>query len=1337
LPRDFARGPNSVESARTVTFGLTGEQTRALLVDLPQRLAVGIEAAVLAALVRVLARFTGSERVKLALERFGRDALNDIDVSRTVGWFTTLFPVALDAPASLDMLSLVSAIAGQLRLVPDGGHGYGLLRYGADEAAAAALRDDVAPEVLFNYFGQIPSATAFSRIRYSARDVGALRAGRLARAFLVEINCRVQDGRLICTWEYSDHHHRASTIEDMSRQFLAALDEVVRSCAAPPTVGALSDAASTAHPGSTSPVSLTATADIVDAYPLSPIQSALLMHHLQSPGADAYFEQSTFTVEGELNLDAFQRACDLVMDRHAILRSCFAWKDRPHPVQIERPGIRFPLTLLDWRAETAEEQARALDAFVAADRGNPFDVQTAPLLRLTLIRLARDRYACVCSYHHLLLDAWSLAVAVREILAHYGAIVAGGLPVLAPARQYREYVEWLQAQDGAVADEFWASKLHGWPGPTPLPGDRGQRVSQRRIADVHESCHLSRADTDALVAMAREHRVTLNTIVQAAWALLLSRWSGRNDICYGVTVSCRPAALGGAEDMIGVFVNTVPMRTRLLPAQTIRQWLAALGAELSDVIVHAVTPLADIHQRWGRPGEPLFDSVVVFQNHPRDVRSDGDVRGLRVTGGARFDRSAWPLMLVVEPGEELRLEFVYDDDRFDRTLIRRLLAQLRVLLHGIAAAPGRRVETLPAWDAAEAHQVVIEWNDTATSAVSDVCYHQLFEAQAARTPEALAVASSTARLTYGELNARANQIAWCLRDLGTGVESRVGVCLGRSTDLVAARLAVLKAGAAYVPLDPDLPPKRLEAMIAEAGAATVVTERRLRDRLPDPAATFCLDEAEHELRQRFTGNLEVTQSSANLAYVIFTSGSSGRPKGVATAHAGFVNLVRWHNAAYRVTAADRKSQLSGLGFDAAIWEMWPYLAAGASVHLPDDETRADWPRLREWLRANAITVCFLPTPLAEAVVDEAWPDDCQLRALLTGGDRLHAWPRRPLQFDFVNKYGPTEVTAVTTWAPFAPRTASPNESPPIGRPIANLQVYVLDASLRPVPAGAAGELFIGGIGLARGYFGRPDLTAERFLPNPFGTPRGSRVYRTGDLVRWSNRGQLEFLGRIDGHIKLRGFRIEPGEIEAALTADPNIRSAAVVPTSHASGVHSLTAYLIVADGREFSADATHARLRRTLPAYMLASRFVVLDEFPLTPNGKVDYRALAARESAPAVEPTAPSAAPATQLEQDLADIWRSLLQTDRVGVHDDFFALGGDSILAIRVSALAGVRGIRMSPAQLFEFPTIAALAARVQVGSGAAEAQHAEAVAGDAVAELSERDLAVLADTLSDPSR
>jgi amino acid adenylation domain-containing protein/non-ribosomal peptide synthase protein (TIGR01720 family) len=1334
IPVDFRRGPNSVASTRSVDFTLSQDETLALLQDLQRKHRVRIDEAVVSAVARVLARWTGASSVRIAVEGHGREPIvESLDISRTVGWFTALYPVLLQVPDVEHPLETLLKIHEQLRAVPKSGLGYGLLRY----AGGTERQSDRAPEpeVLVNYLGQFELGVS-PAFRYSNIDPGPVRAATAARSHLLEINCGIESRCLRCQWAYSDNVHAAETIERRSEEFRTELQRLAADCTRVAPLRSTPADFPLAQLNESELAAITARQpDIEDIYRLSPIQEQLLYHHLRLPTSDVYFEQCGFTIRGSLNLDAFREACQQCVDRHPILRTSFEWQGVRRPVQVVHRRARLPVEESDWRHLQPEECERRRRELFEIDRREGFDLGQAPLLRFQLVRTDDDQWVCLWTYHHLLLDAWSMLLGVGEILWSYQALARGTSPRVNAARPYRDYIAWLDEQDPADAEAFWTRRLNGIDAPTPLPGDAVRRDATRHRAEASAHRSLTASTTQLAMRFARARRITVNTIVQGAWALLLARWSGRSDVCFGATISCRPPMLAGSETMIGVFINTVPFRTAVDPTERVTEWLDRLHGELSELLPHAATPSAEVHAWSGAPsGAPMFESVLVFQNHPRESLPAEAYAGLEIAGLQRVDKSAWPLMLVVEPGPELRLELIYDHNRIDRTTIARLLEQLAHLIEEIQADPVRRVGDLSVLTPEERHLALVEWNDTETRLPDAVCYHHLFETQARRTPDGLAVAFRDDRLTYSALNRYANQIARCLRDLGSAPEKIVAVCLERSTHLVSGRLAVLKTGAAYLPLDPALPPERLQHMVDDARADILVTEARLRDRIPGSiASVLCLDTDFERILHQDGENLDVAMSPDNLAYVIYTSGSTGGPKGVATAHAGLVNLIAWHNRAYRITPRDRKSQLSGLGFDASVWEMWPYLAAGASVHIPDDETRADWPKLLDWMCGQEISVCFFPTPLAEAVIEQPWPERFVLRALLTGGDRLHQWPRQPLKFDFVNKYGPTEVTAVTTWAPFHAAGTSRSDPPAIGRPIANLQLYLLDKDLQPLPAGASGELYVGGIGVARGYVGRADLTAEKFVPSPFSSRPGARLYRTGDLARWSRHGELEFLGRLDSQIKIRGFRIEPGEIESRLNTDPAVQSAVVLARRDSTGGVRLTAYVVPANGGTVHADDLRGRLGRMLPDYMVPSQFVVMDAFPLTPNGKVNRRAL----PNPQVEADAMMAEDVearTDGEQRLAQIWCQVLGLERVGLHDNFFALGGDSILAIRISAAAAQLGIELSPAAVFMFSTIAQLAGHV---SGLDSTVHVEQ--GDTLgpdpgdAGLSKREFEVLARRLS----
>jgi amino acid adenylation domain-containing protein/non-ribosomal peptide synthase protein (TIGR01720 family) len=1295
LPRDFERGENTVASASNVRVTLTGEETRSLLQDVPKAYHLQVNDVLLTALVRTFTRWTGEEHLLINLEGHGRESpFEDVDVTRTVGWFTSLFPVRLEL-GQLSPGAALRSVKEQLRAVPNRGFNYGLLFY-LNERLGPSLRGAAEPEACFNYLGQLDQVLDQSSLFGEAGEApGPAQSPSSRRKHLLDITGGILGGELFFVWTYSENSHARSTIEDLARDFVQTLRSLVVHCQSPdPTAFTSSDF-------SLSPLKqrhidqLTGGGRrIEDIYALSPMQEGMLFHAVRSPESEIYCEQMSINIRGKLDISAFERAWQELVARHSILRAAFVWKNLDDPVQVIHRHLALRVENQDWRALARDVRSEELEGFRQADRKRGFDLSDPPLMRLTLLRIDEELFELIWTYHHIVLDGWSVPLLFKEVLEAYEGLSQGRPSSRKTAHSYREYIDWLKQQDLRKAEAFWRERLRGFTALTPFARSAGPvAIHGEQDGYDQQQIALSRSVTDDLRVLAREQHLTLNTLAQGCWALLLSHYSGESDIVFGATVSGRPAELAGAETMIGLFINTLPVRVQFKDDERVLTLLTKLQAQQAEASRYVYSPLAQV-QAWSElpRGEPLFESLMVFENYPVDLPLAELPGGLEISSSRNIERTDYPLTVIIVPNDELTVRLVYDCRRFGRTMMTRMLAHLQSLLEDIATGDDQILSRLSLLSEAEKHATVIEWNDTGAEYPTAVCFHHMVEIQVMNAPDALAVSFEGQHISYGELNARANQLAHYLRRLGVGLETRVGIGVGRSPEMVIGRLAVLKAGGAYVSLDPEYPAARLVFMLEDAGAHVLLAERRLVERLGDLRVTVVCPFSDWELISRESQDIpDVPMSPDNLAYVYYSSGSTGKPKGVEIEHAGLVNLVTWHNHAYRVTAADRKSQLSGLAFDASVWELWPYLVAGASLHIPAEETRNSWPELLDWMAGEAITICFLPTPLAEAVMDE-WPAGVALRSLLTGGDRLHHWPQKPLSFSFVNKYGPTEVTAVTTWAPMTPAIVR-NPSPPIGRPIANIQTFALNDHLQPVPMGMAGELCIGGIGLARGYLNRADLTAEKFMPNPFNAEPGARLYRSGDLVCYLPDGNIAFLGRRDYQVKIRGYRIELGEIEKSLAEHSDVRAAVVSVIEDPPGRKQLVGYIMPDDGVVPAISQLREFLLERLPEYMVPSVFITLNSLPLTPNGKIDRRALPRPELAGS-ESTRTYAAPRTHVERVLAEIWAQVLGVDRVGTHDNFFELGGDSIQTIRIIARAGQRGIEISPDLLFRNPTIYELA-------------------------------------------
>jgi amino acid adenylation domain-containing protein len=977
---------------------------------------------------------------------------------------------------------------------------------------------------------------------------------------------------------------------------------------------------------------------IEDLYPLSPMQAGLLFHGLYAPATEIYLEQILCTLRGALDAGAFRRAWQRLLDRHGVLRTSFLWEGLDEPLQVVRRGIEMPWIEEDWRGEP-DPDAR-LAAFAAADRQNPFDLRRAPLMRAALLRTAEREHRCVFSFHHLLADGWSLPSLFAELFALYT-----DRPLAAPVLPYRDFVAWLARRDRAADEQYWRQALAGIDGPTPLPWDAAEAPPSARADEFAQHDALLPEDaTAALDAFARERGLTLNTVLQGAWGLLLARWSGEREVVFGAVTAGRPPELPGFETAIGLFINTLPVRLEAAPERPLAAWLAAHQRAQSEARQHEQAPLAEI-QRWsGGPGrEPLFHSLLVFENYPLDAAVAEGTGGLELADVQAVERTSYPLSLAIVPGRRLRLQITHDR-RLEHSTGDRLLGWLTRLLDRFTAAPDRLLRDFELLSEAERAQILTDQHTSPALPAEPAL--QRFERWAAATPDAPAVRDAAETLSFAELDRRAERHAEDLRARGIEPGSCVPLKAERSAAVLVGMLGIWKAGAAWVAIDPSR---------------------------PSPPAPL---------------------PQGALAYVLYTSGSTGAPKGVMVDHAALAHYLAWVDEVLLAPVGHRLPATSGLTFDAALKQLLGPLLAGREVRILPEETATRPGALAQALAAEGFTAWNGVPALWSAVLDAIEGGDAPrpeaLERVLLGGEALSPGlverTRRLLpRAEVWNLYGPTEATANATAARLAP-----GERVHLGTPLPGVRTYVLDRDGRLVPPGGSGELCLAGAGLARGYLGRPDLTAERFLPEPFGD--GGRLYHTGDLVRLHANGLLEHRGRIDSQVKIRGVRIEPGEIDAVLRSHPSVRDAAVTVRRELPGEVRLAAWI------ESTADPTDLKawLRERLPAAAVPADLVLLPDLPRLPNGKIDRRALASRE--PEAGAGRPFEAPANEVEEKLAGLWRDLLHAERVGRGDNFFDLGGHSLLATRLMVrVRDAFGVALPLPAIFEADDLAALAGEI----------------------------------------
>ncbi|MFY0528921.1 amino acid adenylation domain-containing protein [Archangium gephyra] len=1320
LPVDGAGGPNTRASARRVSVMLDTEETQALLQAVPTAWRARIDEVLLGALSLALARWTGERRLRVELEGHGREAPFDgVDVSRTVGWFTAGYPVVMELPARLSPGDAVRAVRDSLRSVPHRGLGYGLLRYLRDDETAATLRAGQPAQVAFNYLGQFDAtAAASSLFGSSPESSGPAQGEGGARTHLLEVGGIVLGGRLKLDWTYSENLHSRASLEALANECVSVLRALIARAdpadllrytpADFPLAGLEQAALERVLPSGSS---------LEDLYPLSPLQEGMLFHSTYSPRSGEYFEQVTCTFHVPMDVAAFRRAWREAVTRHGILRTGFLSEGLEQPLQAVHATVELPWQELDWSTVPSEEQATRLEALLAEDRARGFDLSRPPLMRLTLIRLDARVHRLVWSFHHLLLDGWSVGLLLKEIFAFYGAFRQGRTPQPPRGPAYREYIAWLRKQDVEGTERYWREALAGFSASTPLPSDKGAgRAEASGTRTLH--LELSEQETAALQEFARGNQLTLSTLVQGAWALLLGRYAGQEDVLFGATVSGRPPELAGSDAMVGLLINSLPVRVRLPSGEGVAQWLRGLQARLAGLRQHESSPLVRV-QGWSDVprGLPLFESLVAFENYPLDASVWEGVEDLGVRDYLAVERTNFPLTLVVTPGKSLLLKLTYVQARFEAAAVGQVLEHLRTLMGSLAARPEAPLAAVPMLKAEERNRLLVEWNATRTEYPRHASIHELFEEQVARRPESVAVEYEGQRLTYAELNRRANQVARHLRRLGVVEGSRVGLCAGRSLEMVVATLGILKAGGAYVPLDPGYPSERLAFMLEDTALAVLLVQPELLSKLPPSSAKVVeLEPSWAAFAQESGESLGERVSPASLAYIMYTSGSTGRPKGVCVPHRAVVRLVKG-SSFVEMSEREVYLQFAPISFDAATLELWGALLNGAKlVVFP-----AGTPSLEELGRAlvaHQVSTLWLSAALFEQMMVSQPEALAGVKQVLAGGDVLS--PTRVKQRleaggVLVNGYGPTENTTFTCCY----RMTEPGQvgaTVSIGRPIANTWVYVLDERMQPVPVGVPGELYAGGDGLALGYLNRPELTAEKFVPDPFSQEPGARLYRTGDLVRYLPDGRIEFLGRRDTQVKVRGFRIELGEVEEALAKYPGVEQVVAVVREDAPGDKRLVAYVVPrsptspisplppGEGRGEGVEDPGLNLaqlrgfvKELLPEYMVPSAFVTLEALPLSPNGKVDRKALPAPQSVAGQESSGFDA-PRTPQEELLAGVWAQVLGVKRVGVHDSFFELGGHSLLATQVvSRIRGTFQVEIPLRDVFEAPTVAELAKRV----------------------------------------
>lgn len=1071
-----------------------------------------------------------------------------------------------------------------------------------------------------------------------------------------------------------------------------------------------------------------------DYYPLSFAQRRLWFLDQLDPGIPLYNIPTVMRYRHRLNVKALEKAYSEIVSRHKSLRTIFSTREG-QPVQVITPASPQLLAVVDLSELPSAEREHEAKHLAEREAVQPFDLSVGPLLRVSVICLGPEDHFILFTMHHIISDGWSMGVLVREVISLYEAFVTGQPSPLTPlAIQYVDYAVWQKERMKGEAFErqveYWKKALAG-VGALEFPLDH-PRASMQSFSGAIVTVEIGPEVTARLKELAQREESTLFMILMAAWQVLLMRYTGQEDIAVGTPIAGRTQA--ETDRLIGFFINMLVVRTDLTGAPSFRQLTrrvreVALAAFANqdvpfEKLVEELNPERDLRHT------PLFQTVMVLQNTPDAPDETAQAQNLQPIGlDAEDGMAKFELMLsMMERFGQLWGVIQYKTGLFEAATIERLARHFEQLLGTIAANPDERIDRLPLLSAAERQQLLVEWNDTTKEFANEACLHELFEAQVRRTPNAIALSYEDTSVTYLELNERSNQLAHHLSNLGVGPDTPVALCLERGIEMIVGILGVLKAGGAYLPLDPVYPGERLAFMLADAKPRVLVTQQRLLDRLPaQQAQVVCIDAEWEDIAAHSKENLPPRTASDSTAYIIYTSGSTGHPKGTLVTHLNVTRLLTATESVFQFNSDDVWTLFHSYAFDFSVWELWGALLYGGRLVVVPYWVSRTPENFYSLLCREGVTV-LNQTPSAfrqlitaeETIVEQEDSERLKLRLVIFGGEALEVqtlrgWfarhgDKRPL---LVNMYGITETTVHVTWRLLRSEDAKNRVGSPIGIPLEDLQVYVLDRGQELVPVGVWGELYVGGGGVCRGYLNRPELTAQRFIPNPFGAP-GSRLYRTGDVGRYLPDGELEYLGRADAQVKIRGFRIEPGEVEAVLHTHDRVRQVSVLVKEDPAGDKRLVAYLVPHEnqnGRDrLSIEELRGFLLKRLPDYMVPATFVMLDQMPLNSNGKTDRHALLAMEVDGAAARQA-LVQPRTEEEEILAGIWADVLGVEEVGIEDNFFSLGGDSMRSVALVAQAKKRGINFTLQQLFEHQTIARLASETGFrGSTEVEAKATE---------------------------
>ncbi|WP_342551527.1 amino acid adenylation domain-containing protein [Paenibacillus sp. FSL R7-0652] len=1301
LPTDFRTKDALEKDSEQLTIEWTTAETEQLLKHANRAYNTEMNDLLLSALGMSIYQWTGMDQVLVNLEGHGRESIiPDLDITRTVGWFTSQYPVVLDMRGLSNVSQLIKTTKENLRSIPNKGIGYGILRYLSTYAKESPLT--LNPEISFNYLGQFDQDLQHSGMHMSPYSSGTDASENHRRNVLIDINALIVEGKLSLSLKYSHTQYRKETMELVAAYFKNHLQEIMMHCVTKEkpelTPSDLSLKGMTMEELEGLVRESESIGEIEDIYALSPMQNGMFFHNMLHSSSEAYVLQTTLNLHGLLDVTAFERSLDELIERHSILRTNFHSRWKNGPLQVVYRHKSNGILYEDLREMKEKDREAYAAAYTREDKRKGFDLAQDVLMRISILQMHDQTYRFIWNYHHILMDGWCLSLVIQELFDGYFAILEQRRREEQAAAPYRHYIEWLDKQDHEASLKYWSDYLQGYEEQTALP----KKHTVSKSSAYHSEnliCTLSQELTRRITHVASQNQVTLNTLMQTAWGLMLQKYNSSQDVVFGSVVSGRPAEIPGVERIIGLFINTIPVRIQAQGNETFAAMLKRNQEQAVASHPHETFPLYEIQAETTQK-QNLIDHILIFENYPvqgiTERFGDQEQTALQITNVEADEQTNYDFNLIIKPGQLLKCMFYYNGSVYDRAGIERIQGHLIQLLEQVVNNPNIPIDDIDLMTAQEKAQILESFNDTKAAYPMDKTIHALFEDQVERTPEHVAVVFEGEQLTYQTLNRKANQLARTLHAKGIQQDQLIGIIAERSLDMVVGILAILKAGGAYVPIDPEYPADRVNYMLADSGIRVLLLQSHLQERISFAGEVICLDDltAYHEE----DANLGWSVSPTGLAYVIYTSGTTGKPKGTCIEHKNVVRLLFNSQNRFDFKSSDTWTLFHSFCFDFSVWEMYGALLYGGKLVIVPQMTARSPQHFLQLLRDEQVTILNqTPTYFYHLLQEELGGrgGSLNLRKVIFGGEALNPallknWREKYPLIQLINMYGITETTVHVTYKEITEMEIEAGKSN-IGQPIPTLQTFILNTRQQLQPIGVQGELYVAGEGLARGYLNRPELTSAKFVEHPWITQ--GRMYRTGDAARWLPDGNIEYLGRIDHQVKIRGYRIELGEVETAVLNIETIQEAVVIAHDNEDGSKQLCAYW--KGSSELTAKEIRAALAHEIPDYMIPSYFVQLEHIPLTSNGKVDRKALPSPQER--IDQTAEYAAPQNPVEQAIITAWEAVLGTQRISRSDHFFELGGDSIKCIQVASRLLQSGYKVEMKHFFAYPTVAELSEHV----------------------------------------